>query len=62
MDSYQEFKIHQCNENLAVVDQWLLFGGAVIEFHSNSNNLIIMIIMIIIQQQWMNRQCRDNAE
>ncbi len=34
LEGSKSIKIRQCNENLAVVDEWPLFRGAVIEeFH-----------------------------
>ncbi len=37
LEGSKSIKIRQCNDNLAVVDQWPLFRGAVIEeFHCSS--------------------------
>ncbi len=34
LDGSKSIKIRQCNENLAIVDEWPLFRGVVIEeFH-----------------------------
>ncbi len=37
LEGSKSIKIRQCNDNLAVVDEWPLFSGAVIEgFHCMS--------------------------
>ncbi len=38
LEGSKSIKIRQCNENLAIVDEWPLFRGAVIQgFHCISN-------------------------